>query len=77
MGDTPDPPNPKAQGAADQAAQTGASVASSIVNNPNQYNPYGSQTYSIAGYETIYDAQGKLLASGRGTYFTAPPPPKA
>lgn len=24
----------------------------------------------------VYDAQGKLLASGRGTYFTAPPPPK-
>jgi uncharacterized protein (TIGR00369 family) len=23
----------------------------------------------------VYDAQGKLLASGRGTYFTAPPPP--
>jgi acyl-coenzyme A thioesterase PaaI-like protein len=21
----------------------------------------------------IYDAEGKLLASGRGTYFTAPP----
>jgi uncharacterized protein (TIGR00369 family) len=25
----------------------------------------------------VFDAQGKLLASGRGTYFTAPPPPKA
>ena len=24
----------------------------------------------------IFDAQGKLLASGRGTYFTAPPPPR-
>ena len=23
----------------------------------------------------VYDASGKLLASGRGTYFTAPPPP--
>jgi uncharacterized protein (TIGR00369 family) len=23
----------------------------------------------------VYDAAGKLLASGRGTYFTAPPPP--
>lgn len=23
----------------------------------------------------IYDASGKLLASGRGTYLTAPPPP--
>ena len=25
----------------------------------------------------VYDAQGKLLASGRGTYLTAQPPPKA
>jgi uncharacterized protein (TIGR00369 family) len=23
----------------------------------------------------IFDEQGKLIASGRGTYFTAPPPP--
>src|SRR5258706_1452198 len=23
----------------------------------------------------VFDAEGKLLASGRGTYFTAPPPP--
>jgi uncharacterized protein (TIGR00369 family) len=23
----------------------------------------------------IFDAQGKLIASGRGTYYTAPPPP--
>jgi acyl-coenzyme A thioesterase PaaI-like protein len=23
----------------------------------------------------IFSADGKLLASGRGTYFTAPPPP--
>ena len=26
---------------------------------------------------SIYDEAGKLLASGRGTYATAPPPPKA
>ena len=59
MGDAPDPPDPFQQGAAQQAAELGASQGSSIINNPNQYNPYGSQTYSIAGYETIYDAQGK------------------
>jgi hypothetical protein len=23
----------------------------------------------------VFDKDGKLLASGRGTYFTAPPPP--
>jgi uncharacterized protein (TIGR00369 family) len=26
---------------------------------------------------SIFSADGKLLASGRGTYYTAPPPPKA
>ena len=25
----------------------------------------------------IFDAEGKLIASGRGTYYTAPSPPKA
>jgi uncharacterized protein (TIGR00369 family) len=25
----------------------------------------------------VFDKSGKLLCSGRGTYFTAPPPPKA
>ena len=34
-------------------------MGSSIINNPNIYTPYGSQTYQNAGYETIYDAQGK------------------
>ena len=33
----------------------------------------GSQ-FSVAEAR-IFDAQGKLLASGRGTYLTAPPPP--
>ncbi len=26
---------------------------------------------------SVFDAGGKLLASGRGTYLTAPPPPKS
>ena len=58
MADAPDPPNPFQQAAAQQGAELGASMGSSIINNPNQYNPYGSQTYQVAGYETIYDAQG-------------------
>jgi len=33
----------------------------------------GSQ-FSVSA-AAIYDAQGKLLASGRATYLTAPPPP--
>ena len=60
MVSSPSPPNPYQQAAADQGAQTGASVASSIVNNPNQYNPYGKQEYTIAGYEQVPDAQGNM-----------------
>lgn len=59
MVSSPKPPDPYKQAAAQQGAELGASMGSSIINNPNQYNPYGSQTYSVAGYETIYDAQGK------------------
>jgi hypothetical protein len=29
------------------------------MNNPNRYNPWGSQTYTPAGYQTVYDASGK------------------
>jgi uncharacterized protein (TIGR00369 family) len=35
----------------------------------------GSQVSTAEAH--VYDAQDKLVASGRGTYFTAPPPPKA
>jgi len=43
-----------AQGAATrEAIQTGA-----VVNNTNQQSPFGSVNYSIAGYETIKDANG-------------------
>lgn len=59
MVSSPKPPNPYTQAAAQQAAESGAAQASSIINNPNQYNPYGSQQYQIAGWETIYDAKGK------------------
>ena len=30
-----------------------------MINNANEQNPYGSVTYGNAGYETIYDAQGR------------------
>ncbi len=33
----------------------------------------GGQFSTAEAY--VYDESGKLLASGRGTYFTAPPPP--
>jgi uncharacterized protein (TIGR00369 family) len=34
---------------------------------------YGSQ-FSVCEAQ-VYDKDGQLVASGRGTYFTAPPPP--
>jgi acyl-coenzyme A thioesterase PaaI-like protein len=33
----------------------------------------GGQFSTAEAY--VFDKDGKLLASGRGTYFTAPPPP--
>jgi hypothetical protein len=59
VGKSPKPPDPYAQAAAQQSSELGASMGSSIINNPNVVSPYGTQTYNIAGYETIYDAQGK------------------
>lgn len=59
MASTPSPPNPYQQAAAQQSAEQGAAATSAIMNNPNRYNPWGSQTYSVAGYETVYDATGK------------------
>jgi hypothetical protein len=59
MAKGPQPVNPYAQGAADQASQLGAAVGSSIINNPNEVNPYGSVTNKLVGYETTYDAQGR------------------
>src|SRR5262245_53592785 len=59
MASTPKPPNPYAQAAAQQAAETGAAATSAIMNNPNRYTPWGSQTYTPGGYQTVYDAQGR------------------
>lgn len=61
MVSSPKPPNPYATAAADQQAQTGASIASGIINNPNEQNNYGSVNYNIAGWEQVPDAQGKMI----------------
>ena len=58
MASSPSPPNPNAQAAAQQRAEVGAAGASSVMNNPNIINPYGSQSYSIAGWEEVPDARG-------------------
>ena len=70
MASSPKPPDPYKQASAQQGAELGASMGSSIINNPNQVNPYGSQKYSVAGYETIYDAQGKKQYVPRYTQTT-------
>ena len=58
MVSSPSPPNPYTQAAAQQSADLYGAQASSIINNANETNPYGSVHYSNAGYETIYDAKG-------------------
>lgn len=55
----PKSPDPYDTASAQQNANVGSSVASSIVNNPNQSNVYGNLNYSLAGYETVKDANGK------------------
>ena len=59
MASTPKPPDPYKTAAAQQGAEMGAAQASAIMNNPNRYTPWGSQTYTPAGYQTVYDASGK------------------
>jgi len=56
---SPKPPDPYATASAQQAAEYGAAATSSIANNPNRYTPWGSQTYTPAGYETVYNANGQ------------------
>jgi hypothetical protein len=58
MVSSPSAPNPYSQAAAQQSSDLYGAQASSIINNANETNPYGSVKYSNAGYETIYDAKG-------------------
>lgn len=61
MGGSPKTPDPYQTSAAQQSAELGSAQSSAIINNPNQYGPYGSRTYSQAGWETVYDATGKPM----------------
>lgn len=58
MGSSPKAPNPYDQAAADQSASLYSGAASSIINNANERNPYGSVSYKNLGYETLFDAKG-------------------
>jgi len=59
MVSSPKAPNPYDQAAADQSASLYSGAASSIINNANERNPYGSVSYKNLGYETLYDAKGQ------------------
>ena len=43
MASSPKSPDPYKQASADQKAQSTAAQQSAIINNPNEYNYYGSQ----------------------------------
>jgi hypothetical protein len=70
MVSSPKPPNPYQTASADQASQIGAASASSIINNPNEVNPYGTVNYGIAGYEQVPDANGTMQYVPRYTRTT-------
>lgn len=59
MASSPKSPDPYKQASADQKAQSSAAQTSAIINNPNEYNYYGSQNYDIAGWERVQGADGK------------------
>ncbi|HYV88008.1 MAG TPA: tail fiber domain-containing protein [Candidatus Polarisedimenticolia bacterium] len=59
MASSPKSPDPYKQASADQKAQSTAAQQSAIINNPNESNYYGSQNYSIAGWEKTQGADGK------------------
>ena len=50
---SPKAPNPYQTASAQFGGDVGAAGAQSIIGNPNVYSPYGSQTYSIAGWEQV------------------------
>lgn len=60
MASSPKSPDPYKQASADQKAQSSAAQSSAVINNPNEYNYYGSQTYDIAGWENVMGADGKM-----------------
>ena len=64
---SPKPPDPYKTAAAQQKAEVGAAGASSVMNNPNVVTPYGSQSYSISGWEQVPDAQGRMITVPRYT----------
>lgn len=57
----PQPTDPKVSSSADQQAQTGTAIAQTWMNNPQRFNPYGTQTFERTGTQYTVDAQGKQI----------------
>ena len=66
-GKAPKAPDPAKTAAAQGAWDLTTSQANSITNNANIVNPYGSTTYSVAGYETVTGPNGQQIQVPRYT----------
>ena len=65
MVSSPSPPDPYKTAAAQGSANLQSAVASGIIGNVNETNPYGSVNYNQIGTEYVTDAQGKQVAVPR------------
>jgi len=61
MVSSPKAPDPYKTAQAQQGAELTASESSAIINNPNEYGPYGNVNYDIAGWEQVKDAKGQTM----------------
>ena len=60
MVSSPKPPDPYKTAAAQEKSELAASQSSAIINNPNEYSPYGQVNYDIAGWEQVQGTDGKM-----------------
>jgi hypothetical protein len=60
MVSSPKAPDPYKTAAAQEKSELAASQSSAIINNPNEYSPYGNVNYDIAGWEQVQGTDGKM-----------------
>lgn len=70
MVSTPSPPDPFETAAAQGASNREAAIASTLLNNSNEYTPFGSRTRERTGTYTGKDAQGNKYTVPEYTYTT-------
>lgn len=58
MSSTPSPPDPIQTATAQGKADVQTTIASGVINNPNEVNPYGSVTYTRSGKEIVRNPNG-------------------